>query len=101
MIEHEEGGFMRSDKITVHLAPVTQAEAFLNRPQQSSSSSHIKLSFRSGGQSEVFRWLRSAVEAKGWVKKAPEARAKAVAKKEFRSGISGIEKKISQKESLV
>jgi len=103
-LEKEEGGFMRSDKITVHVSPLTEFELQLARPVESSKANFIKLSFRSGGQSQAHKHLQEAFTKKAWsvdnsnvgASGARAALSKPV-KKEIRSGIGGIEKKLSQK----
>jgi ESCRT-II complex subunit VPS36 len=95
LLEKEEGGFMRSDKLVLHLSPLSEAELSMTRPFTKHKADFIKLSFRSGGQTEFFNHLQKAMNARAWaVKKlvAPKS-----AKREMRAGITGIEKKLSQK----
>merc|ERR1719431_339818 len=95
LLEKEEGGFMRSDKLVLHLAPLTDTENNLARPVTKHKADFVKLSFRSGGQTEFFNHLHKAVTSKAWeMKRTVLARP---AKREIRAGITGIEKKISQK----
>lgn len=95
LLEREEGGFMRSDKLVLHLAPLTETENTLARPVTKHKADFVKLSFRSGGQAEFFNHLQKAVASKAWeVKQTVPARP---AKREMRAGITGIEKKMSQK----
>merc|ERR1719431_435010 len=95
LLEKEEGGFMRSDKLVLHLAPLTDTENNLARPVTKHKADFVKLSFRSGGQTEFFNHLHKAVTSKAWeMKRTVLARP---AKREIRAGITGIEKKMSQK----
>jgi len=97
-VESEEGGFMRSDKISVHLSPET--DRFNDRPVDSSKNNYIKLSFRDGGQSEGFKQLQDALAKKKWVAPAPRAAPKNPPMREIRSGIGGIEKNMSAKNKI-
>jgi len=85
-MDREEGGFMRSDKIVLHLARL---------PGTSPRHHHCKLSFRSGGHAEFFQLLSRAVADKAWIPKPAPARAPV--KKEMRAGITGIQKNMSKK----
>ena len=50
---------MRSDKILVHVSPVTDSELVGHRQAQANSKkNYIKLSFRSGGQSGAYKHLQ-------------------------------------------
>ena len=89
----EEGGFLRSDKISLSLRPLTASEAARARPFPKQRSGHVKLSFRSGGQQEFWAQLSRVLEAKAWT---VVARA-APAKREMRAGITGIEKNLHQR----
>jgi len=94
-IEKEEGGFMRSDKIIVKLHPLSDREESLDRPVKRQKENFIKLSFRSGGQTEFYKYLQNALQERAWVPKPVQVRGPV--KREIRAGITGIEKKMSQK----
>jgi len=94
-IEKEEGGFMRSDKIIVKLHPLSEREESVDRPVKRQKENFIKLSFRSGGQSEFYKHLHQCLQEKAWVPKPVQVRGPV--KREIRAGITGIEKKMSQK----
>jgi len=103
-VEKEEGGFLRSDKILVHVSPVTDSELAGHRQAQANSGkNYIKLSFRSGGQSGAFKHLQEALGKKSWEAADPSAGAggarnamSRVQKKQIRSGIGGIEKNMNK-----
>lgn len=97
-VEAEDGGFLRSDKIAIHLSPET--DRFKDRPVGSSKNNYIKLSFRDGGQSESFKHLEAAMSRKLWVAPAPRAASKQAPRRELRTGIGGIEKKMSAKNRM-
>jgi len=86
-VEKEEGGFMRSDKIAVHVSRLPGGAT----PKHD----YCRLSFRSGGQAEFFPLLERALTDKAWIPK-PTA-AKVPVKKEMRAGITGIQKNMSKK----
>jgi len=94
-IEKEEGGFMRSDKIIVKLHPLSEREESVDRPVKRQKENFIKLSFRSGGQSEFYKHLHHCLQERAWVPKPAQVRGPV--KREIRAGITGIEKKMSQK----
>jgi len=94
-IEKEEGGFMRSDKIIVKLHPLSEREEVVDRPVKRQKENFIKLSFRSGGQSEFYKHLHQCLQERAWVPKPVQVRGPV--KREIRAGITGIEKKMSQK----
>jgi len=94
-IEKEEGGFLRSDKIMVKLHPLSEREEGVDRPVKRQKENFIKLSFRSGGQSEFYKHLEQCLQERAWVPKPVEVRGPV--KREIRAGITGIEKKMSQK----
>ena len=94
-IEKEEGGFMRSDKIIVKLHPLSEREESVDRPVKRQKENFIKLSFRSGGQSEFYKHLHQCLQERAWVPKPVQVRGPV--KREIRAGITGIEKKMSQK----
>lgn len=83
-VELEEGGFMKSDKIVVHLL----AMATTSHQQQPWAKIAAKASLQ-----DLLQYIRSSLAAKKWA--APEVRLPV--KKEIRSGIAGIEKKLQQK----
>ena len=94
-IEKEEGGFMRSDKIIVRLHPLSEREESLDRPVKKQKENFIKLSFRSGGQTEFYQYFQKSLHEKAWVPKPVQMRGPV--KREIRAGITGIEKKMSQR----
>ena len=94
-IEKEEGGFMRSDKIIVKLHPLSEREESVDRPVKRQKENYIKLSFRSGGQAEFYKHLHQCLQERAWVPKPVQVRGPV--KREIRAGITGIEKKMSQK----
>jgi len=94
-VEKEEGGFLRSDKIIVRLHPLSEREEAVDRPVKRQKENFIKLSFRSGGQSDFFSRLTRTLQEKAWIPKPAEIRGPV--KREVRAGITGIEKKMSQK----
>jgi len=94
-IEKEEGGFMRSDKIIVKLHPLSEREESVDRPVKRQKENFIKLSFRSGGQAEFYKHLHQCLQERAWVPKPVQVRGPV--KREIRAGITGIEKKMSQK----
>jgi ESCRT-II complex subunit VPS36 len=94
-IEKEEGGFMRSDKIIVKMHPLSDREEVVERPVKKQKENFIKLSFRSGGQTEFYKYLQSSLQERAWVPKPAQVRGPV--KREIRAGITGIEKKMSQK----
>ena len=86
----QEESFLRSDKISIRLFPLSPSEAALDRPYRREKAHSIKLAFRAGGLAEFFQTLTKAVEAKAWTVVIKEP-----AKREIRAGIAGIEKKMS------
>lgn len=94
LLEKEEGGFMRSDKLLLHLTPLSEAEQGMARPVTKQKADFVKLSFRNGGQKECMDHLSKLLKERAW-----EARpvVPSVQKREMRAGITGIEKKLSQK----
>lgn len=101
MVEKEEGGFMRSDKVVVHVLPLPDSEKARKGPDrwaEKPKHDYCKLSFRSGGQAEFFPLLQKAIADQAWIPKAPAARAPV--KKEMRAGITGIQKNINKKNKL-
>eukprot|EP00092_Neocalanus_flemingeri_P005064 GFUD01005445.1.p1 GENE.GFUD01005445.1~~GFUD01005445.1.p1 ORF type:complete len:379 (+),score=127.84 GFUD01005445.1:302-1438(+) len=97
-IEKEEGGFMRSDKIILRLHPLSEREEAVDRPVKKQKENFIKLSFRSGGQSEFYQYFQKSLQEKAWVPKPVEVRGPV--KREIRAGITGIEKKMNQRAKL-
>lgn len=89
----QEENFLRSAKISLKLFALAPSEAVVDRPYKKEKSNSIKLAFRSGGLAEFYQALNTALGERAWTvvaKKAPP-------KREIRAGITGIEKKISQK----
>jgi len=99
LLEREEGGFMRSDKLRLHLKPLSPAEQGMARPVTKHRADFIKLSFRSGGASDCESQLSVQLAAAAWERAPPPAAAAAPQhhRREIRAGITGIEKKLSQK----
>ena len=91
-VSKEEAGFLRSDKIVLKLYPLSPSEAALDRPFKKEKFNFIKISFRTGGHVEFYNHLNSALKDKLWT-----IVAKNPPKREIRAGITGIEKKLSQK----
>jgi len=93
--EKEDGGFFGSDKIVLRLYPLTPSELSAERPFTKQKHNSIKISFRGGGQAEFHQHLSRSLDSKAW--KVEPAVSRAPAKKEIRTGITGIEKKINLK----
>ena len=91
-VTKEDGVLFRSDKLNIKLYPLGPSEAAIDRPFRKEKNNYIKLSFRSGGQSEFYNHLNSALQAKTWT-----IVARAPVKREIRAGITGIEKNINQR----
>ena len=98
--EEQSGGFAKSAKIIVHLnaTPAYKPPG----PVTSSPNNYIRLSFRDGGQPEIFKHIQQALSSKGWEKQSPihvpvsSVNASGQGS-QFRSGIGGIEKKMQQR----
>jgi len=67
----------------------------LDRPVKKQKENFIKLSFRSGGQTEFYQYFQKSLHEKAWVPKPVQTRGPV--KREIRAGITGIEKKMSQR----
>merc|ERR1712038_948738 len=93
--DKEDGGFFGSDKIVLRLYPLTPSELSADRPFTKQKQNNIKISFRAGGQAEFHQHLSGSLQSKAW--KVEPAVSRAPAKKEIRTGITGIEKKINLK----
>ncbi len=63
-IEEESGSFTRSDKVVVHLGP--RSDALSGPSPPSRGANLIKLSFKSGGESDFFVKMREAIQMGQW-----------------------------------
>jgi len=92
--EESSGGFMKSEKLVLHLSlppPNPPAPSVV----ESSSFNHIRLVFKSGGMKLVSTKLQEALAMRKWEQLAPVRKPPAA--RQIRSGIGGIEKNLANK----
>ncbi|XP_077519040.1 vacuolar protein sorting 36 [Amblyomma americanum] len=88
LIEEQSGSWSKSAKIVAHVSPPSDEKHV--GVVQSSPFDYVRLSFRSGGASEFFQEMQTALQRKDWLK-MPTVDSRG---KKIRSGIVGIERQI-------
>lgn len=96
-IESISGTITKSPKIAVYLQ---KAQPSKSQPGPSvlEKASHIRLSFRKGGQQEFLRLFKRTLEAKEWEKHLPPPPQQVQGASKIRAGIVGIERNIEKKQ---
>jgi len=92
--EEPSGGFMKTDKITLHLMeppPNPQGESVV----ASSSYNFVRLAFKNGGMKNFTSKIQESLTQRRWQQMAPVR--KPPQPKAIRSGIGGIEKNMAAK----
>lgn len=100
LIEEEGGTFTKSPKIVVHLsAPAPDKPA---GPVALSQNSFVRLSFKEGGEKDFYRNMQEELGQRRWeIKLPPAAAAQSNKKQQYRTGISGIERSLHQRNQTI
>lgn len=96
--EEEAATLTKSSKIVVHLNAAEPGKP--PGPVASSPNNYVRFSFTGGGEKDFFRCLTEELGRRRWEVKvipAPAAAAAGLAKQQYRTGISGIERNLQQK----
>lgn len=91
LIEEQSGSWSKSAKIVAHVSPPRDEKHV--GVVQSSAFDYVRFSFRSGGASEFYQEMQTALQRKDWLK-MPTVDSRG---KKIRTGIVGIERQIQAK----
>lgn len=91
LIEEQSGSWSKSAKIVAHVSPPSDEKHA--GVVQSSAFDYVRFSFRSGGASEFYQEMQTALQRKDWLK-MPTVDSRG---KKIRTGIVGIERQIQAK----
>jgi len=99
MLEEEGGTFTKSPKIVAHLTAPAADKA--PGPVVSSQNSFVRFSFKEGGEKDFFRNMNEELDRRRWeIKVLPSATAQSHTK-QYRTGISGIERSMQQRSHVI